>query len=98
MSKYYFHKPVKRILITIMAVRFLGICLFVIGITTVFYVFSPLIIWQFTLAPAFADSQITSPVPQRNVLTPSILKSLVANSLQHLSGVDYTDASNWFPS
>lgn len=97
MTKYFFQKPAKKIMTTFSFVRLIGVTLFCIGITIVLYVFSPLIIWQLTLAPAFA-AQITSPIPQRNVLTPSILKSLVANSLQHFSGVDYTNASNWFPS
>lgn len=78
-------------------VRIFGFLLFVVGISTVVYIFSPLLIWQFTLAPAFASTDITAPIPRRTLLTPNVIKSLVASSLQSVS-VDYTDASNWFPS
>lgn len=98
MNKYYYQhtKRVYHLSPKIIA-RIFGLFLFVIGIITVVYVFSPLIIWQFTLAPAFADSQITAPIPNRTILTPSLMKSLISSSLQSLSGVDYTDVSNWFP-
>lgn len=96
MNKYYYQKT-KTFVNPRIAVRILGFFLFIIGITTVVYIFSPLIIWQFTLAPRVADSRITSPIPNRNLLTPMTVKSLLASSFRNLSGVDYTNASNWFP-
>lgn len=97
MNKYYYQSVKKPFLRLRMVVRLLGLLLFIVGIATVVYVFSPLIIWQLTLAPAFASSNITAPIPNRTILTPSVIKSLVASSIQSLSGVDYTNASNWFP-
>lgn len=97
MNKYYFHKKSLWTVSPVLFVRFLGLLLFIIGITTVVYIFSPIVIWQLTLAPAFADSQITAPVPKRIVITPDVVKSLLSSSMQRF-GVDYNDASNWFPS
>ncbi|HSD98512.1 MAG TPA: sortase [Patescibacteria group bacterium] len=99
MSKTYYYQQQKTVLLhPQLVLRILGFLLFIIGVSTVVYVFSPLIIWQFTLAPAIADSDITAPIPNRTLLTPSLIKSLVASSFQNVSGVDYTDATNWFPS
>lgn len=81
----------------ILFVRMIGFLLFSVGIATVVYIFSPLVIWQLTLAPAIASSQITAPIPNRTLLTPNAIKSLVSSSLQNISGVDYTNADNWFP-
>lgn len=97
MTKYYYHKSPGIFFQPVFFIRMCGVLLFFFGISIVCYIFSPLIIWQFTLAPVFADSQITSPVPRSGVLTPSVLKSLIASSLQHFSGTDYTNASSWFP-
>lgn len=96
MNKYYFQHT-KRVVSPIVFVRIFGLLLFVVGISTVVYVFSPLLIWQLTLGPAIADAQITAPIPNRSLLTPTAIKNLVASSLQNVSGVDYTNASNWFP-
>lgn len=96
MSKYYYYSK-KKLLNPVFFVRAFGFLLFSLGICVIVYIFSPLVIWQITLAPAFADSQITAPIPQRTLLTPMTIKSLVATSLQNVSGVDYTNASNWFP-
>lgn len=98
MNKYYY-QPVKQTLHIqpLIFVRMLGLLLFIFGISIVAYVFTPLIIWQFTLAPEFASEQITAPIPNRSVLTPSVIQSLISSSIQSLSGTDYTDASNWFP-
>lgn len=96
MNKYYYQKG--KIVSPVLFVRLLGAILFIVGISTVVYIFSPLLIWQLTLAPAFADSSLVSPIPNRSLLTPMNIKSLVASSLSNFAGVDYTDASNWFPS
>lgn len=96
MNKYYYYSK-KRLFNPVFFVRFLGFILFSLGICVIVYVFSPLIIWQITLAPAFADSQVTIPIPKRTLLTPMTIKSLVTSSLQAVSGTDYNNASNWFP-
>ncbi len=99
MSKsYYYQHPKLYLVHPRLLVRIFGFILFALGIATVVYIFSPLVIWQFTLAPQVAASQITSPIPNRTLLTPNAIKSLLASSLQNMSGTDYTDAQNWFPS
>jgi sortase A len=97
MTKYYYYNHAGVFFQSVFLIRMFGVFLFFFGISIVLYVFSPLIIWQFTLAPVFADSHITSPVPRSVILTPSVLKSLIASSLQHFSGADFSNASNWFP-
>lgn len=96
MNRYVYKRPHKRIHPFIF-IRIFGLLLFLLGIGTVVYIFSPLIIWQLTLAPAFADQEVTIPIPKRGLLTPIAIKSLLTSGLQSVSGVDYTDASNWFP-
>ena len=95
MNKYYYqhNKSVSLFFIA----RIFGLVLFIIGISTMAYIFSPLIIWQLTLAPAFADSQVAVPIPKKILLTPMTMKSLLAASVQNVSGIDYTNAANWFP-
>lgn len=77
--------------------RCVGLFIFLGGLGTVFYVFSPLILWQLTLAPAFAEQQVTVPIPQHSVVTNITIASLVNASLQTLSGIDFTNAANWYP-
>ncbi len=96
MNRYVYQRPQKRVNPLIL-VRAFGVFLFMIGMSTVVYIFSPLIIWQLTLAPAFADQAITIPIPQRGLLTPIAIKNLLTTGLQSVTGVDYTNASNWFP-
>ncbi|HEX7042002.1 MAG TPA: sortase [Patescibacteria group bacterium] len=95
MNKYVYKKPsfwnAKKI------IRFFGLVTFLVGLSIVFYVFSPLIIWQITLAPAFADQDITAPIPNHSQVTASTITSLFSTGFQSLSGVDFTDASNWYP-
>lgn len=96
MNKYYYQQA-KATHNPLIFVRFLGFVLFVFGISIVVYVFSPLVIWQLTLAPQVANAQVTIPIPQHALLTPMTIKSLVASSIKNF-GVDDTNASNWFPS
>lgn len=77
--------------------RLIGLVILLGGLSIVFYVFSPLILWQFTLAPAFADQQVTVPIPNHNLVTTVNLASLVNTSLETLSGIDFNNAANWYP-
>lgn len=95
MSKYYYNKA--HHLPVTLAIRFLGLILSLIGIGTVIYIFSPLIIWQLTLAPAFAEQQLAIPIPQRTVVSPITIKDLVATSIHGFS-VNFDNVQNWFPS
>ncbi|MBI3984421.1 MAG: sortase [Candidatus Levybacteria bacterium] len=76
------------------------VSLFIIamGILVAGYVFFPLISWQLYFAPVFANSEINSPIPKSTLVTQSSINSLLTGASQTLSGVDYTNAQNWFPS
>lgn len=58
------------------------------------YIFLPLFSWQVYFAPIFANQEINAPIPQSMIVTQSSITSLVE---QAVSGVDYTNAQNWFP-
>lgn len=76
--------------------RILGACISFVGIGIMMYIFMPLVIWQLTLAPVFASQAVALPIPKTTVVSPATIKSLLANSMTSI-GVDYTNASNWFP-
>lgn len=94
MNKYYYKKS--RLTKQKLA-RFLGLGIFSFGLFLVLYIFTPLILWQVYFAPAFAAQDITSPIPQLNIATPSNLKHLVFSRLNELDHTDYSNAKNWFP-
>lgn len=60
--------------------------LVVIGIGFISFVLFPLISFGLKDAPILVKSQITSPIPE-----------VLSTSINIISGVDYTKASNWFP-
>lgn len=66
--------------------RVLPLSLIVIGFVAIFYVISPIVIFQLNDIPRFTSVKLTSPIP--DVLVTSII---------NLTGVDYAKASNWFP-
>lgn len=74
----------------------LTMCLF--GILFLLYFSFPLISFQLYLRPVFASQGITSPIPKTTVLNDSAISSLLHTAAQSVSGVDYTNAQNWFPS
>jgi sortase A len=61
------------------------------------YVFFPLISWQIYFAPVFASADIAVPIPQTNIVNSATIGSLISQASDNLSGVDYTNAENWFP-
>lgn len=75
--------------------RFFGVFLTLLGIGTMLYVFSPLIIWQFTLGPVFASQGVNSPIPRTTIVSSLTIKSLLAASVQSLN-TNFDDANNWF--
>lgn len=77
--------------------RISGGILTLLGVGIVLYIFLPLILWQITFAPIFAAQSVNAPIPKKTIVGPTTLKSLIAASMSTLSGVDYTNASNWFP-
>ncbi len=94
MSKYYYKKNAtgqKRKI-----VRYFGLLLAVVGVINLGYFFFPFISWQVFFAPAFASQNVVAPVPTSSRLNLSI-GSLLSHTVNSLSGVDYSDARNWFP-
>jgi sortase A len=95
MSKYYYKKN-KRVSKRKSA-RLFGLGLAVLGSINLLYFFFPFLSWHIFFAPAFASQNIVAPVPKSSQLTIDTLGSLFSTSMNSLSGVDYTDAKNWFP-
>ncbi|MBI2025926.1 MAG: sortase [Candidatus Levybacteria bacterium] len=94
-------KVYKKRRTTIDKKRFLKlVSLFVIGMGILIagYVFFPLISWQLYFAPVFANAEINSPIPKSTIVNQNSIASLLQGASQTLSGVDYTNAQNWFPS
>lgn len=73
--------------------RRIGVGMMLTGIVGMVYVFFPLLSWQFYFS-AFASEGVVSPVPSADS---SPFDSLFSSTVSQLSGVDYTDATNWFP-
>lgn len=86
MGKYYYKKSegnkLKKYL------RLISISCVIIGASLIAYVLFPLMSWQIYFHPAFASQNISSPIPQANIV------DLAKNSLDV---TDYSKAENWFP-
>src|SRR5581483_265550 len=92
MKKYYYKKSKKINLRSFGKIA--GLFLSLTGIVSLFYVISPLISWQVYFAPVFAESSYQAPIPKTVVITKSTITTLFENAT---TGVDYTNAQNWFP-
>ncbi len=95
MPKYYYKKEKKQNKRKFL--RLLSLGFLITGIVIIIYVFFPLISWQLYFAPVFASQNITVPIPKNNIVTGGSLQSLITQASNSLSGVDYTNADNWFP-
>ncbi len=95
MANYYYRKS-KNFHLRKKSLRILSILIFLGGIIALLYVFFPLISWQLYFAPAFATQDIQTPIPKTTVVAPSSLGSLFAGAAERFSGIDYTNAQNWF--
>ena len=95
MGKYYYKKADKFFRKT--RLRLLSLLILFVGVVIVLYIFFPLISWQIYFAPALASSSIQTPIPKSMVINPSTIGSLISQAENSLSGVDYTNAKNWFP-
>jgi len=96
MSKRYYKKSAgngKRKL-----TRLLGALLILAGVLITSYVFLPLLSWQIYFAPIFASQNIAAPIPQTTIVSTSTFQTLLTQASNSLSGVDYNNAYNWFPS
>lgn len=95
MAKYYYKKNSKALKKAIF--RLLGLAIFFGGIFTLLYVLFPLISWQIYFAPIFASQEIAVPIPKTAIVSEATIKSLVSTAANNITGVDYTNAQNWFP-
>lgn len=76
--------------------KILGLFISVFGICIMLYIFFPLISWQIYFAP-LTTSDIKTPIPKTTIVSSSSLKSLVFEASGALSGINYSNAKNWFP-
>lgn len=95
MAKYYYKKNSKVLKKAIF--RLLGLVIFLGGILILLYVSFPLISWQIYFAPIFASQEIAVPIPKTTIVSETTIKSLIAEATNPITGVDYTNAKNWFP-
>lgn len=95
MAKYYYKKSSQKRKKAIF--RLLGLLIFLGGILILLYVSLPLISWQIYFAPIFASQEIAVPIPKTTVVSEETIKSLIAEAANNITGVDYTNAKNWFP-
>ncbi len=95
MGKYYYKSAEKNVKKKIL--RLLGLAIFLIGALIIVYVFFPLISWQIYFAPIFANQNIAAPIPHNTIVSSTTIGSLIKEASNSLSGVDYTNAQNWFP-
>lgn len=77
--------------------RFVGLGISIIGFLLAAYFFFPLVSWQIYFAPVFASQSLTTPIPTSGIITQGSIQSLITTAAQSLSGVDYTNAQNWYP-
>lgn len=75
----------------------IGVGLFLVGIGISFYVFSPLILWQIYSAPLLSSQNVKTPIPKSAVVNGSLVQSLFSQAKDSITGVDFTNAKNWFP-
>ncbi|PIY95096.1 MAG: hypothetical protein COY68_00300 [Candidatus Levybacteria bacterium CG_4_10_14_0_8_um_filter_35_23] len=95
MAKYYYRKSslnFKKI------TKFISLLILITGFIIAVYVFFPLISYQIYFASAFSDQEIAAPIPKATVLNNATVTSLLNSaSSNFFSGIDYSNAENWFP-
>lgn len=79
------------------ATKIIGITLFAIGLLMILYVFFPLFSWQLYFAQTFATQDIKAPIPKNTIVANNTFESLISEAGNSLTGIDYTNAQNWFP-
>lgn len=95
MSNHFYKKSKKKD--TKKIARLSGLGMLTGGLLIGLYIFFPLLSWQFYLAPVFANASYASPIPKNNIISKNYLSSLIQNTANSFSGVDYNNASNWLP-
>lgn len=77
--------------------RLVSLLIICMGVLIAGYVFFPLLSWHLYFAPVFANSEINSPIPKNTIVSQNSIATLLQGASQTLSGIDYTNAQNWFP-
>lgn len=95
MTSYYYKKGKKTHAKKV--ARIASILIFLGGIAILLYVLFPVMSWQLYFAPVFAAQNITAPIPKTTIVSASSLQSLLTGAANNFWGVDYTNATNWFP-
>lgn len=96
MARYYYTKS--KFQTKKYWVRLFGITLFSVGILGALYTFFPALSWQLYFAHAYSQEDLSTPIPKTTVVQPSTIAAFISNSQNAITGVDYTNAQNWFPS
>lgn len=94
MNRYYYKKGGRKA--NKKTLKIASLIFFLLGSSVLVYVFFPLILWQIYFFDAYAQTTVAAPIPKTNVIDASV-KSLISAAANSLSGVDYTNAQNWFP-
>lgn len=76
--------------------KVLSIIFIFAGVLIISYIFFPFISWQIYFAPQFNQQNIAIPIPKYTVVSNFEVSNLIKNATNTV-GVDYSNASNWFP-
>lgn len=95
MGKIYYKRSEKLTKKTLM--RIFGFFTFFLGASIVTYIFFPLLSWQIYFAPIFASQNIATPIPKNKIISNNPIQTLIQGATNSLTGIDYTNANNWFP-
>ncbi|MDP3987577.1 MAG: sortase [Candidatus Levybacteria bacterium] len=95
MPKYYYQKHKKKNFKKI--IRFLSLFISFVSFAAILYIFFPFISWQVYFAPVFASSDIAVPIPKTTVVSSQTFTSLFSNAANSISGTNYSNPQNWFP-
>ncbi len=97
MSKKYYRKQNRLFKKDINLFKTLSLFVIFLGLFILVYVFFPFLSWQIYFAPVFANQNIASPIPKLSMVNNQTLGSLLSEASHNLSGVNYQNAQNWFP-
>lgn len=97
MTKYYYEKASGKRNVR-KYVRVFGLALSFLGVSTLLYFGIPLGTSYLMLQHVYASQNITTPIPERRILTAQRIQNILTSALTSVDQVDYTDAKTWFPS
>ena len=95
MNRYYYKKGGYKLKKKVL--RIISLVCFLLGGGVLIYIFFPLILWQIYFFRSLSSQNVTAPIPRNTVIDSTSVTSLISAAANSLSGVDYTNAKNWFP-